>query len=256
MHTLSLYAIPNIPEITAGDDLAAILGDAIEAAGLSLQDGDVLTSAHKIFSKAEGRIISLADVTPSKDAQRYAQELNKDPRKVEVILQQSSRVVRHFKRPTQQEGTMICEHKLGFISANAAVDESNSGADETLILLPEDPDASAARMQKALSERFSARIGFAITDTFGRPWRLGQVNVAVGLAGVPATIKEQGNLDAHGRLLSVTEPAFADELAAASGLVISKAGQTPVVLFRGLNWSFEESSAQDLIRSKKEDMFR
>lgn len=256
MHTLSLYAIPDIPEIKAGDDLAAVLGDAVEAAGLSLQDGDVMTSAHKIFSKAEGRIVSLTGVTPSEDAQRYAQELNKDPRKVEVILQQSSRVVRHFKRATQNEGTMICEHKLGFISANAAVDESNSGVDETLILLPEDPDASAARMQKALSERFNARIGFAITDTFGRPWRLGQVNVAVGLAGVPATIKEQGNSDAHGRLLSVTEPAFADELAAASGLVISKSGQTPVVLFRGLSWSFEESSAQDLIRSKKEDMFR
>ncbi len=150
MHTLSLYAIPNIPEIKAGDDLATILGDAIEAAGLSLQDGDVLTSAHKIFSKAEGRIISLADVTPSEDAQRYAQELNKDPRKVEVILQQSSRVVRHFKRPAQHEGTMICEHKLGFISANAAVDESNSGADETLILLPEDQ----MPVQHACNRRF------------------------------------------------------------------------------------------------------
>ncbi|KZL26655.1 coenzyme F420-0:L-glutamate ligase [Pseudovibrio sp. WM33] len=256
MHTLSLHAIPNIPEINPGDDLAAILGDAIEATGLSLQDGDVLTSAHKIFSKAEGRIVRLSDVTPSQDAKTYAEELNKDPRKVEIILQESTRVVRHFKRPTQNEGTMICEHRLGFISANAAVDESNSSTDETLILLPEDPDASATRMQEALSKRFNAEIGFAITDTFGRPWRLGQVNVAVGLAGVPATIKEQGNSDAHGRLLSVTEPAFADELAAASGLVISKAGQTPVVLFRGLNWTQEASSAQDLIRSKKEDMFR
>ncbi|SDQ96412.1 coenzyme F420-0:L-glutamate ligase [Pseudovibrio sp. Tun.PSC04-5.I4] len=256
MHTLSLHAIPNIPEIQPGDDLAAILGDAIEAAGLSLQDGDVLTSAHKIFSKAEGRVVSLADVTPSEEALRYADELSKDARKVEVILQESIRVVRHFKRPNQPEGTMICEHNLGFISANAAVDESNSGKDETLILLPKDPDASAKRMQEALSKRFNARIGFAITDTFGRPWRLGQVNVTVGLSGVPATIKEQGNTDAHGRMLSVTEPAFADELAAASGLVITKSGQTPVVLFRGLNWQSTESCAQDLIRSKKEDMFR
>ncbi|KZL12546.1 Coenzyme F420:L-glutamate ligase [Pseudovibrio axinellae] len=256
MHSVSLHAIPDIPEIKPGDELPKILGDAIEACGLSLKDGDVLTSAHKIFSKAEGRIVNLTTVTPSQDAKRYGEELNKDPRKVEVILQESRRVVRHFKRPTQHEGTIICEHKLGFISANAAVDESNSGQDQTLILLPEDPDTSARHMQAALSKRFNVRIGFAITDTFGRPWRLGQVNVAVGLSGIPATIKEQGNTDAHGRVLNVTEPAFADELAAASGLVISKAGQTPVVLFRGLSWNFTESSAQNLIRSQKEDMFR
>ncbi len=256
MHTLSIHPVPGIPEIKPGDDLAAILGDALDAAGCSLQDGDVLTSAHKIFSKAEGRIISLSSVTPSKEAEDYARELNKDPRKVEVILRESTRVVRHFKRPAQNEGTMICEHRLGFISANAAVDESNSAHDETLILLPKDPDASARHMQEALSNRFNAQIGFCITDTFGRPWRLGQVNVAVGLAGIPATVKEQGKTDAHGRLLNVTEPAFADELAAASGLVIGKAAQTPLVLFRGLNWEPSASSAQDLIRSKKEDMFR
>ncbi|MCV6575054.1 MAG: coenzyme F420-0:L-glutamate ligase [Cohaesibacter sp.] len=253
---LQIAPVPAIPEIVAGDDLGAILADCLQASGLSLRDGDILSSAHKIVSKAEGAVVKMADVTPGEEARRYAQELNKDPRKVEVILSQSKRVIRSFKRPGQNEGTMICEHRLGFISANAAVDESNIGEEGSLILLPDDPDASARRICASLAKHFNARIGFAITDTFGRPWRIGQLNVAIGLAGLPATIREQGNLDAHGRLLSVTEPAFADELAAASGLVIRKAAQTPVVLFRGLDWQQTESSAQELLRPNKENMFK
>ncbi|MDD7911473.1 coenzyme F420-0:L-glutamate ligase [Pseudovibrio exalbescens] len=254
--TLQMAAVPGIPEIHEGDNLPQIIGDCLERAGLHLVDGDVITSAHKIFSKAEGCVVNMADVTPGEEAHRYAAMLNKDPRKVEVILRESRSVVKAFKHPAQREGTMICEHRLGFKSANAAVDESNTGEDGALILLPKDPDASARALRDALSRRFRARIGVAITDTFGRPWRLGQVNVAVGLAGVPATIKEQGNEDAYGRLLSVTEPAFADELAAASGLVIRKAAQTPVVLFRGLDWQETTSSAAHLLRAQKEDMFK
>lgn len=254
--SLQIAPVPNIPEISEGDDLGAIIAKCLENVQLSLTDGDILTSAHKIFSKAEGAVVNMADVTPGREALRYAEELNKDPRKVEVILSQSKRVIRSFKRPEQNEGTMICEHRLGFISANAAVDESNTGEDGSLILLPQDPDASAKAVCDYLSQQFNARIGFAITDTFGRPWRIGQVNVAVGLADLPATIREQGNTDAHGRLLSVTEPAFADELAAASGLVIRKSAQTPVVLFRGLDWQKTDSSAQDLLRPNKENMFK
>lgn len=256
LFALQIAAVPGIPEVQEGDDLIEIIGGALESAGLHLVDGDVLTSAHKIFSKAEGCVVNMTDITPSEEALRYAEQLNKDPRKVEVILRESKSVVKSFKHPAQREGTMICEHRLGFKSANAAVDESNSGEDGSLILLPKDPDASARHLRDGLSKRFNARIGIAITDTFGRPWRLGQVNVAVGLAGLPATIREQGNCDAHGRLLSVTEPAFADELAAASGLVIGKAAQTPVVLFRGLDWQETPSSAQHLLRAQKEDMFK
>ena len=152
---------------------------------------------------------------------------------------------------------MICEHRLGLISANAAVDESNTGGADEVILLPKDPDASARALRDALQVRFGADIGVIITDTFGRPWRLGQVNVAIGLAGVPARINEAGGHDARGRELKVTEPAFADEVAAASGLVIGKAAQTPVVLFRGLDWPpTNEARGADLIRAQSEDMFR
>jgi coenzyme F420-0:L-glutamate ligase/coenzyme F420-1:gamma-L-glutamate ligase len=165
-------------------------------------------------------------------------------------------VVKAFKHPRQNEGTMICEHRLGFISANAAVDESNTGAEGTVILLPEDPDASAGRLQHGLEARFGVSVGVVITDTFGRPWRLGQVNVAIGLAGVPATVSEKDRTDAYGRLLSVTEPALADEIAAASGLVVQKAAGTPVALFRGLEWTRTNGSAADLLRPAAEDVFR
>lgn len=204
--SLSLTALAGLPEIQAGDDLAALIGDAAEAQGLGLREGDVLCVAQKIFSKAEGRVYPLSDFEPSAEARRWSEELGKDPRKVEAILRESRRVVRAIRHPGQPEGVMICEHRLGFVSANAAVDESNLGAteEERLMLLPEDPDASCARMAEALARRFSARIGVVMSDTFGRPWRIGQVNVAIGLALVPATLREQGNLDAWGRPLRVT----------------------------------------------------
>jgi coenzyme F420-0:L-glutamate ligase/coenzyme F420-1:gamma-L-glutamate ligase len=255
--TVSLTAIPGVPDVKPGDDLAQILGDCLAASGHGVQEGDVLCIAHKVFSKAEGNIVRLADVTPSDEAVKLAEELNKDPRKVHVILGQSARVVRSFKRPEQNEGVMICEHRLGFISANAAVDESNAEGDDTVITLPDDPDASARALQHAIQKRFGVRVGVVMTDTFGRPWRIGQVNVVVGLADVPATTPEQGNTDAWGRPLAVTEPAFADEISAASGLVVRKAAKTPLVLFRGLEWTPKEnSSAGDILRARQEDMFR
>ncbi len=253
---VSLAAVPGVPDITRGDDLAATLGDALEAADLAPRDGDILVVAQKIFSKAEGCITPLASVTPSAEAERYAAELNKDARKIEVILGESTRVVRAFRRPDQNEGTMICEHRLGFISANAAVDESNFGEESAVMTLPPDPDASCAALREGLEARFGVRLGVVMTDTFGRPWRLGQVNVAIGLSKVPATIREQGNTDAWGRPLQVTEPALADEIAAASGLVVRKDAKTPAVLLRGLDWQPAESRGADIIRKKQEDMFR
>ena len=251
--SLTLTPIPGLPDIRAGDDLAQIIGDALEPMGL--QDGDILTSAHKIFSKAEGQVVALANVTPSARAREIATELNKDPRKVEVILSESKNVVKTFRHQHQNEGVMICQHRLGFISANAGVDESNTGAEGTVILLPKDPDASARNLRDALSKRFNARLGVVITDTFGRPWRLGQVNVAIGLAGVPATVPEGGRKDAYGRELAVTEPAFADEIAAASGLVVGKAARTPVVRVRGLNWADSNDTAADILRTERENVF-
>jgi coenzyme F420-0:L-glutamate ligase/coenzyme F420-1:gamma-L-glutamate ligase len=257
MRRAEILAVPGLPEVKAGDDLAALIGEALVAADLIPGDGDILTLAHKIVSKAEGQVRRLADITPGTEAQRYGAELSKDPRKVQAVLDESTRVIRAFKHPHATEGTMICEHRLGFISANAAVDESNTGGADEVILLPKDPDASAQKLRDALQARFGRQIGIIITDTFGRPWRLGQVNVAIGLAGVPARISEAGGQDARGRALKVTEPAFADEVAAASGLVIGKAAQTPVVLFRGLDWPItDEARGSDLLRAQTEDMFR
>lgn len=255
--SVSLSALPGIPDIVAGDDLADVIANALRTAGLALCDGDILCVAQKIFSKAEGCIIPLAGVTPGPEALRLAEELGRDPRKIQIILGESSRVVRAFRHPGQAEGVLICEHRLGFISANAAVDESNLGQEAAVMVLPPDPDASCATLAFALSERFGgARIGVVMTDTFGRPWRIGQVNVAIGLSQVPATIREQGNTDAWGRPLQVTEPALADEIAAASGLVVRKNAKTPVVLLRGLDWQARpDSRAADIIRQRKEDLF-
>lgn len=253
---IELDAIPDIPDIRPGDDLASRLGDALQMHG-GLKDGDILCIAHKVISKAEGNVIDLDQVAPSEAARELAATLNKNPAKVEVVLGQSSRVVRAFKRAEQNEGTLICEHRLGFISANAAVDESNTETDNTVITLPDDPDSSARRIGRALQERFGVIIGIVVTDTFGRPWRLGQVNVAIGLHNVPAKTSDIGGVDAWGRHLSVTEPAFSDELAAASGLVVAKAAKTPLVRIRGLTWTPDEStSARNILRASKEDMFR
>lgn len=251
---VSLSTIPTIPDICPKDDLALIIGNALEAHGV--ENGDILCIAHKIVSKAEGAILKLEEVKPSKEALDYGEKLNKNPKKVEIVLRQSKRVVRAFKRPQQNEGTMICEHHLGFISANAGVDESNSEPG-IVITLPDDPDASARNIGQRLEDRFGVQLGIVITDTFGRPWRLGQVNVAIGLYRVPAITSDVGTKDAWGRNLSVTEPALCDELAAASGLLIKKAAKTPIVLFRGLKWTTEEkTSARNILRSNSEDMFR
>ncbi len=257
MRGAELIAVEGLPEVRAGDDLPGLIAGALTRSDVIPLAGDVLTIAHKIVSKAEGRVRKLADVTPGEEAQRYGAELSKDPRKIQAVLDESRRVVRAFKHPHAAEGTMICEHRLGFVSANAAVDESNTADEGEVILLPENPDASAQAIRSALEARFDVPLGVIITDTFGRPWRLGQVNVAIGLAGVPATRSEVGGMDARGRPLRVTEPAFADEVAAASGLVIGKASQTPVVLFRGLDWSVVDNArAGDLLRAQNEDVFR
>lgn len=254
---IAITALPGLPEIRPGDDLAAAIVDATRRADMPLGDGDVLAVAQKIVSKAEGRIVRLAEVTVSDEARALAAKLDKDPRKVAVILAESSEVIRAHKHAHASEGTLICRHRSGVICANAGVDESNAGAAETLILLPEDADASARRLRAALEAMTGARLGVVITDTFGRPWRLGQVNAAIGVAGVPALVELAGTDDADGRPMRVTAPALADEIAAASGLAMAKDKATPVIVLRGIIWRAQShAGARDLLRPESEDLFR
>ena len=240
-----------------GDNISAILISALEKSSIILTEYDVLCIAHKIFSKAEGCIIKLTEITPSKEAIKLAKTLNKDARKVEVVLQESKKIIRSFKRADQNEGTLICQHKLGFICANAGVDESNLAEHETVITVPKNPEFSLNVLRDTLRNYFNLEnLGIVMSDTFGRPWRIGQVNAAIGIAGLPATKKEQGTRDAWGNQLYVTEPAFCDEIAASSGLLMSKAGKCPAILLRGLSWSGEYGSASHILREQKEDMFR
>ncbi len=251
-----IQTVDGIPDIYPGDDLPEIILAAMDTQRQTLDDGDILVIAHKVVSKAEGQIVDLSTVKPSAEALRLAEELAKDPRKVQVVLSESNRLVRTSKRPEQNEGTIIAEHRLGFICANAAVDESNVDAAGKVILLPKDPDSSARNICQALEAASGKQLGVIITDTFGRPWRMGLVNVAVGLANVPSKIDMAGERDAYGRVLSVTVPALADEIAAASGLLMSKEGKKPVLIFKGIDWQKSESSARDLVRPQQEDLFR
>jgi coenzyme F420-0:L-glutamate ligase/coenzyme F420-1:gamma-L-glutamate ligase len=251
-----MQAIPGLPEIRPGDDLAGALAAALRRSGLTLEVGDILVLAHKIVSKAEGRLVKLSTVTPSDRARELGRALNKDPRKVEVILRESERVLRAEKKADHEQGVLICRHRMGFTSANAAVDESNIPEAETVALLPEDPDASARRIRAGLRELTGVAIGLLISDTFGRPWRVGLVNVAIGLAGVPACLDWRGQPDAYGRPLQVTRPAFADEVAAAAGLLMGKRAMTPAILVRGLAWTEASGSARELVRPEEEDLFK
>ena len=249
-------AVLGIPDVQPGDDLAAQIIEALAEQDETLQSGDILVIAHKVVSKAEGKVIDLAQVEVSQEAHEFATLLNKNPAKIEVILQESSRVVRTRKLPDQDEGLIITQHKQGFICANAAVDESNVDQPNHVITLPDDPDASARGLCKRIEEHCNVGLGVVITDTFGRPWRMGLVNVAIGLANVPSKVDLAGEKDAYGRELRVTVPALADELAAASGLLMSKEGKKPVIIFRGVNWQPTNSSASDLLRPATEDLFR
>jgi coenzyme F420-0:L-glutamate ligase/coenzyme F420-1:gamma-L-glutamate ligase len=252
--TITLIAIPNLPKLQPGDDLAGILIAACDAASLALADRDVLVVAQKIVSKTEGRYVDLATVEPSARAHQLAIEVDKDPRLVEVILRESRDVVRH--RP----GVLIVEHRLGFIMANAGVDRSNidpSAGEEPVLLLPENPDASAAALRDRLGAHYRCSPAVIVSDSWGRAWRRGTVGVALGAAGLPALLDMRGQPDLYGRALRVTQTGFADEIAAAASLVMGESDEAqPAVLVRGLNWTGAESAAANLVRPAAEDMFR
>ena len=255
MNEIIIKVTKGFPEINKDDSLADLISENLKTNSIDLKNGDVLCIAHKIVSKAEGRVIHLPNIKPSPKAIYYADVLNKDPRKVEVILRESKKVIRYFKHKRQNEGTMICQSKLGFISANAGIDESNVDGTDNVLLLPKNPDMSAKRLMNYFKKKHNKNIGIVITDTFGRPWRLGQVNVAIGVSGIPVTKNEKGTQDSFGNYMKVTEPAFCDEIAAASGLIIKKSGIDFKLIKNCLCWISTNSSIKDILRTKKEDMF-
>ena len=250
--SVELKAVPGLPMIKPGDDLAALIGKGLEA--LRPQDRDVLVVAQKIVSKAEGRAVVIDSVTPSARAIEVANEVQKDPRLVEIILSESVRVVR--TRPN----VLIVEHRLGFVCANAGVDQSNVGAPDappTALLLPKDPDGSAEKLRAALSKKFGVKLAVVINDSFGRAWRRGTAGVAIGAAGLPSLLDLRGNPDLFGRTLQVSISGFADEIAAAGSLVQGQGDEgQPVVLVRGLDWKAADNPASELLRPANEDMFR
>ena len=252
---LEVSTIPGIPEVSQGDCLSELILTALKQNDQSLANGDILVIAHKVVSKAEGRTQDLREIDPDSRAAELAEATGKDPRKVQVILNESQSVIRAHRHPSQDQGVIICQHRLGFVSANAGVDESNIVGEDQVLLLPEDPDASARRIRDELKQATGLNLGIIVSDTFGRPWRLGLVNVAIGIAGVPATLDWTEESDAYGKPLRVTKPAFADEIAAASGLLMVKNASTPVILFRGLSWNNTQDSIENLLRPPNEDLF-
>jgi coenzyme F420-0:L-glutamate ligase / coenzyme F420-1:gamma-L-glutamate ligase len=251
---VTMVGLAGVPLVLPGDDLGAITVAAFAANGLAPEEGDVLVVAQKVVSKAEGRYVEVANVEPSAKAIALAAEVDKDPRFVEVVLSESKRVVRH--RP----GLLIVEHRLGFVMANAGIDHSNVAAEdcvERVLLLPVDPDGSARALRQHLMGAFGVGLGVIISDSFGRPWRKGTVGVALGAAGLPAFIDLRGRPDLFGRELLVTETGFADEIAAAAGLLMGQADEAvPMVLVRGLTWSAPDQPGAALIRPAEHDLFR
>jgi len=247
---MTVTAVDGLPEIHPGDDLARLIADAIAAQGGALRDGDVVAVAQKVVSKAEGRIVHLPDVVPSARAIEMATEANKDPRQMEVVLSETAKIVRWA------HGVLISETRHGFVCANAGVDRSNAGAPDTVILLPVDPDASAARLRDALKQRTGATVGVVVTDTFGRAWREGHMNVAIGIAGLPALKRYVGQHDPDDYELRVTEIAVADEVAAATELIMGKLERCPAAIVRGLVTTEPAETAREYVRPAERDLFR
>ncbi len=251
---LQLIPLQEFPLVEPGQDLGKIILQSLRDNSLTLEDGDIVVVAQKVISKAEGRYARLSDVTPSVEAQRLAEQADKDPRQAELILRESREVLR--VRP----GVIIVEHKLGYVHANAGIDKSNIPSDENdpqVLLLPEDSDASAESLRKLLVAEFDARLAVIVNDSAGRAWRNGTVGMAIGCAGIEPVSDQVGDPDLFGRALEITEVAVADELAAAASFVMGQADEgCPVVLVRGAAWNTSDSGHKPLLRSADMDMFR
>jgi coenzyme F420-0:L-glutamate ligase/coenzyme F420-1:gamma-L-glutamate ligase len=248
---LVCYRVPGLPLVQPGDDLAGLLVTAIHDAGITLAARDVVALCQKVVSKAEGRIVDLGTVTPSAFARRIAAGTDKDPRIVEVILAETTRIVK------MANGHLICETGPGWICANAGLDESNAVRSDTVTLLPLDADASAERLRAALSASAGGiDVGVVVMDTFGRPWRDGLVDVALGVAGIGAMLDYRGATDMGGRELHHTMLALGDEIAAAAGLLMEKGAGVAAVVVRGVPWERTHGRGRDLIRPAALDLFR
>ncbi|MGC1409827.1 MAG: coenzyme F420-0:L-glutamate ligase [Acetobacteraceae bacterium] len=249
---LELVALSGIPMVREGDDIAALIIAALGSK--ELRQGDVVVVAQKIVSKAEGRTVDLATVTPTADAESLAAEVGKDPRLVQVILDESTRVVR--SRPN----LIIVQHRLGFVMANAGIDQSNVAAADgvhRVLLLPRDPDGSAEAIRSRLQQHYGEPVGVIVSDSFGRAWRRGTCGIAIGAAGLPSLIDLRGQPDLFGRILEVSIIGYADEIAAAASLLQGQAAEAqPIVLVRGLDWSAPIAPAAELVRPLEEDLFR
>ncbi|MEW6401709.1 MAG: coenzyme F420-0:L-glutamate ligase [Chloroflexota bacterium] len=263
--SLTLTPLLNIPLIRHGDDLADLILTSLRDTGIPLQDNDIFVVAQKIVSKAEGRTVNLATVTPSERAIELAKQTEKDPRVVELMLQESNEVLR------TRIGTIIVEHRLGFVCANAGIDHSNvssplppgegpgvrGDSEEWVLLLPTEPDRSSEKMRAELESRTGKKVGILIIDSHGRAWRNGTVGVAIGMSGVPGLVDLRGEKDLFDYTLRVTQVGAADELAAAASLVMGQAAEgTPVVHVRGFPYQLRESSIKELLRPKEQDLFR
>lgn len=252
--SLSLSVIRDIPLVRTGDDLAAIILQAMSSCGYEFENNDIIAIAQKIVSKAQGRIVNLAEVTPSKEAVRLAREINKDPRQIELVLAEAKTVI------ACKPGVIIVEHHSGVILANAGIDHSNVSADgegEYVSLLPEDSNRSAGDIKQAIESRCGKKIGVLITDSIGRPWRLGTTGIALGSAGILPLRDLRGNRDMFGHELMVSETADADSLASAACLLMGEADNaTPVVLIRGFECIDTQLDSRQLLRPEEEDLFR
>ena len=247
--SIQIIPLAALPEIAPGDDLSRLIADAVKRQGLRISEGDIFVVAQKIVSKAEGRIVRLDSILPSKRAEQWAADYQKDPRVSELVLSEASRIVR------MERGVIVAETRHGFVCANAGVDVSNA-PEGTAILLPDDPDRSARALQIQLKKDFGVHVAVIIADTFGRPWREGLVNVALGVAGIAPLMDYRGQRDASGKTLQATIIARADEVAAAAGLVMGKTDRVPVAILRGVASAEDSGSGRDLIRPAATDIFR
>ncbi len=249
MRKVEFIGVEGIGEVRAGDSIGGVICEACSRQRIDLQDGDVLIIAQKIISKSEGRIVCLDDVQPSAQALELARQLDKEPALVEVILRESREIIRVGGR------ALIVETHHGFVCANAGVDQSNVGA-RGVALLPEDPDRSARHIRDEIQRRTGKTTAVIISDSFGRPWRIGTVDIAVGVCGLKAVKDERGMTDAYGYRLRAAVAAIADEIAAAAELVMGKRDRIPAVVARGCDTEKEEGSVKDLLRPEAEDLFR
>jgi coenzyme F420-0:L-glutamate ligase/coenzyme F420-1:gamma-L-glutamate ligase len=247
--TISIIPVHGIPEVRQGDDVGLLIAEAVRQTGISLLSGDVVVVTQKIVSKGEGRFIDPATVQPSPLAVAFAEQTGRSPADVEIALREARRVVR------MAPNALILETRHGFVCANAGVDHSNVEGGLAL-LLPEDPDASAARIRERLAAETEVYVPVIISDTFGRPWRMGQTNVAIGIAGMSAFNDYRGQLDSQGREMRVTQLAVADELASAAELVQNKVDQVPVAIIRGYGYVPGDGKATELVRPAEKDLFR